>query len=375
MRKDFLIFGAGKQGRFIARLLCGEGYGVGVVDVEEKNLQKLQQTCPRALPYKMNPFEEEEKVLSLMKEYKVVIDALPARIGLRALKLIIKGGRNGVSISFMGEDFLALHREAEARQVLIVPDCGVAPGLSNFFAGRGAKAVRRPVNLKIKVGGIPVRPLPPFYHNLTWSVEDMLEEYLRPARIKVNGQIREVRPLSDIKEEKDFAIPSLASFPTDGLRSLLYTLPIANMEERTLRYKAHLERMKVLEELGFFSEKTVKLFFGSFPVKHLTARILETNFSLLPVDDILLMRVEVFSPTDGIRYDLVDRYDPETGITAMTRTTGVAAYIFAKALLEGRLKGKGVLPPERFAFDDGFFAYLLRELNRHRIEIREKILG
>lgn len=369
------MLGAGRQGRTIARFLWEDGYKVGVVDLNENNLELVRVACPGINAFKLNPLEEDKaKVLNLLRRYVVLIDALPARLGLKTIKLIIEAGRHGVSISFLEEDYMKLHPLAERANIMIVPDCGVAPGLSNLFAGWAVRKLPEGERLTIKVGGLPKRPLPPFYHNITWSVEDMLEEYLRPARVKIGGQVKEVPPFSAIREEKDLPIARLASFPSDGLRSLLYTLPVQNMEERTLRYQSHLEKMKVLKELGFFSENQIEFFFGAFPIKILTSKILESNFSHLPKEDILILRVELHSSGKAILFDLFDEYDPVTGLTAMTRTTSVAAYIFAKAILERKIMGRGVLPPERFANNERFFGYVINELRKKKIRISERPL-
>ena len=51
---------------------------------------------------------------------------------------------------------------------------------------------------------------------------------------------------------------TLEAFNSDGLRSLIRTMPdIPNMIERTLRYPGHIELMRVLRETGFFSKEAI----------------------------------------------------------------------------------------------------------------------
>ena len=53
-------------------------------------------------------------------------------------------------------------------------------------------------------------------------------------------------------------VGTLESFNSDGLRSILFTMPhIKNMKEKTLRYPGHAEYVRVLKESGFFNEKKI----------------------------------------------------------------------------------------------------------------------
>jgi saccharopine dehydrogenase-like NADP-dependent oxidoreductase len=85
-----------------------------------------------------------------------------------------------------------------------------------------------------------------------------MEEYTRPARYQENGKIV-TRPALSEAELIDFDQPgTLESFNTDGLRSLLFTLPhIPNMKEKTLRYPGHISLMQSLLKAGFFDNQPI----------------------------------------------------------------------------------------------------------------------
>ena len=116
------------------------------------------------------------------------------------------------------------------KQLTILHDCGIAPGLSHLVAGR---AIRRGYNeVGIYVGGVSAYSEDDYV--ITWSPEDLLEEYTRPARIVESGQIKKVPALSGlgpinipgVSREMEFsvigsmfALPALSCSITFGFRS------------------------------------------------------------------------------------------------------------------------------------------------------------
>ena len=69
----------------------------------------------------------------------------------------------------------------------------------------------------------------------------------------------------------------------------------------------------------------------------------------LPHDepDAVLVRVEVVGDGKRLRYDIIDRYDQATGLSAMMRTTAFPASIVALMMARGQTTAKGALPQER----------------------------
>ena len=143
-------------------------------------------------------------------------------------------GKAVVDTSFMEEDPFTLDETARRHRAIYVPDAGYAPGATNILSGRMYKkeGVKR---IEIIVAGLPVSCTEPFRHALTFNVEGMIDEYTRPARILRAGKVETVDPLSEIS-----AVPFSGSmydaFYSDGLRTLLRTVSVEEMFEKTLRY-------------------------------------------------------------------------------------------------------------------------------------------
>lgn len=66
--------------------------------------------------------------------------------------------------------------------------------------------------------------------------------------------------------------------------------------------------------------------------------------------DLVALRVEASGEKDGvaktIRFDVLDRYDAEHGITAMMRTTGYSLAVTTLMQMDGRIRALGVRTPD-----------------------------
>ena len=66
-----------------------------------------------------------------------------------------------------------------------------------------------------------------------------------------------------------------------------------------------------------------------------------------------------------LRYDIVDRHDEATGLSAMMRTTAFPAAIVALMMARGQIETKGALPQERCVPPELF----MQELASRNIEV------
>ena len=113
-----------------------------------------------------------------------------------------------------------------------------------------------PREVTIRVGGVAGDPSAPYGYVVTWSVEDLLEEYLRPARIVRDGTPCERPPSSEPDRVVIEGVGEMESFLSDGLRTLLETLPgVRDMAERTLRWPGHAAAVAPLVASGRFVEE------------------------------------------------------------------------------------------------------------------------
>ncbi len=235
---------------------------------------------------------------------------------------------------------------------LVIPACGWAPGLTNLLAIAAASELDTVEELGIHVGGNPVNPRPPLYYDLLFSVESTIDEYVRPATVMINGELKSIDPLSLIYPFRTWLIDGeFSEFYTDGLSTLIATIPkhfknIKTMYERTIRWSRHLEVMKILKDIGLLNNEAL--------IKSLSSILKQgaEDFSLTVVEAKGTINSEPARVTfEGIDY-------ASGGFTSMARLTGFTAAIVADLVARGVIKGNGLLPIEE--------AYIMnRDVLRH----------
>ena len=348
--KKVIVLGAGLVGGVMARDLAEDSsLRVTVVDRDEARLARLRGRLP--VEVQKVDLADLARVKTLAQTHDLVIGAAPGFMGHAVLRAVLEAKRPIVDISFMPEDATDLDALAREQGVTAVFDCGVAPGMSNLLAGHVASECEAVERLLIQVGGLPVIRRYPFEYAAVFSPIDVIEEYTRTARYVEAGRVVERPALSD-PELIDFpGVGTLESFNTDGLRSLIRTIDAPDKKEKTLRYPGHIEKMRLLREVGFFSAEPIDV--GGVPVRpiDLTARLMFPQWQLpAGEEELTVMRVELDARQAGQRrrfvYDLLDRTARARGETSMARTTGFPCTAVARMILAGTLARPGVHPPE-----------------------------
>jgi saccharopine dehydrogenase-like NADP-dependent oxidoreductase len=371
-----IVLGAGLVGGPMAIDLAADaGFTVAVADFSRENLGKLADK-PIAL---LNcDLSDPEDVRRLVSEYDMVVNAVPGFMGFRTLKAIIEAGKNVVDIAFFIEDPFALDELARDHHVTAVMDMGVAPGMCNVLIGYAGHLLDETDEVLYMVGGLPEVRQWPYEYKAVFSPIDVIEEYTRPSRYIENGKLV-VKPALSDPELIDFpGIGTLEAFNTDGLRSLAHTVRCANMKEKTLRYPGHIEKIRMLRETGFFSQEEIEVKGLKIRPLDLTARLLFPKWKLEKGEaDLTVMKVEVAGKKDGrkVKYtwDLIDRYDPVTGIHSMARTTGYSATVAVRMIRDCLYRHEGISVPEFIGRKPECVKYLLDGLKSRGVIYRETI--
>ncbi|MFP3951722.1 MAG: saccharopine dehydrogenase family protein [Candidatus Bathyarchaeia archaeon] len=315
---------------------------------------------------------DSSRLVRVLEDYDMVLGALPGDYGFRAIKAAIEAGVDMVDISFTPENPLDLNDTAEERGVTVVPDCGIAPGLSNILVGYGSSKLGKLKRANIMVGGLPEAPVPPLGYTITWSAEGLIDEYIRDAHIIKNGEIVAVPALSGLEEVEFPKVGRLEGFYTDGLRTLIKTMQgIDDMWEKTLRYPGHVEKVKLLRELGFFSDKSICIDDREVAPRMLTAKLFDEKLRIKGVGDLLAMKILLESDEDTLEFTILDRYNEEEDTTAMARTTGYTASIVANMIAEGDVSMNGIVPPERLGINGKNAERIISGLKKRGVDIRK----
>jgi len=369
-----IVLGSGLVGKAIS-IDLSKNYDVTTVDLNADNLKRLK-THPSIKAIQMD-LSNPKSIRELIHDCDLVIGALPSAMGFQTIKTVIDAGKNIVDISFLPEDPFQLDELAKEKKVTAIVDCGVAPGMSNMILGYHNQKMKIE-KFDCMVGGLPAVPAWPYKYKAPFSPIDVLEEYTRPARIIENGRIVVKPALSDLELIEFDQVGFLEVFNTDGLRTLLTTMKIPFMRERTLRYPGHAELIKILSESGFLSKVPINIKGQKIAPIDLTAKLLFPKWKLAEdEEEFTVMRIELEGLENGLKkkvvYNLLDRYDEPTGTSSMARTTGYTCTAAANLVLNGDYIRKGISPPEYLGEDEKCFGLVMKYLASRGVEYKQGI--
>ena len=372
-----IVLGAGMVGSAMA-IDMTKKHDVTVTDISTDVLNKAKERCNELSTLELD-VTDKTKLQNTIKDFDLVICAVPGFLGFETLKAIIETEKNVIDISFFPENSLDLDALAKQKGVTAIVDCGVAPGMDNVILGYYNEKMKL-TDFECLVGGLPKVKKWPFCYKAPFSPVDVIEEYTRPARYVENGQTIVREALTDCEYLEFENIGTLESFNSDGLRSIIYTMPhIPNMKEKTLRYPGHVEYIKVLKESGFFDESEIEVKGTKVSPLDFTSKVLFNEWKLGEnEEELTVMRVTVKGESeDGeqeeVIYDLYDEYCHDTQVSSMSRTTGYTATAAANLFLEGLFSEKGVFPPELVGKHEECFNYFISYLNERNVIYKKTV--
>lgn len=370
---EYVVLGYGKIGKTIVADIS-KHQPKKIISVYDPFAKKIDGLPANVKFYNSDPLSEEN-MPKIFREDMVIISALPAKLRQKLMQAVIKGKSKLVDITF-GNDVISDYIPKTGKlEFLIVPDCGLAPGISNFLVGRFASQFDELENVQIYVGGLPNEPVPPLEYKITFASDSVVDEYVNPAKIVENGEIVTREALSGLENFSSESLKyPLEAFLTDGLRSLIDTIKSPkNMFEKTIRYKGHAEKVKLLRDLGFFDSSERKLNGSAVVPRRLTEAFFDEKLKLPDMGDTIILKVIVSGIKNGKKMtheaNMIYRCEANPDFTGMSMTTACPASITAQMIGENMISGKGVLTMEEIAPNEGIFYEFIKRLSERGIKI------
>ena len=354
-----LVLGAGLQGSACAYdLLAHTDYDVVIADINVDSVAPfLQPYVGGRLTLQQVDANDRASVRRVMEGVTATMSAFPYYFNLGMAVAAIDAGSHFCDLGGNTEIVLqqkALADRAREKGVSVVPDCGLAPGMVNILAQHGISRLDRVDAVRIKVGGLPQNPEPPLNYQLVYSLEGALDYYTTLSWVLRDGKPTQVKALSEIEELEFPGVGTLEAFHTAGGLSTMaqsYEGKVPTMEYKTLRFPGHAKLMEAVRDLGLLDLEPVDVKGSRVVPRDVFISIvgprLRKDYRVSP--DMVVLRVEAEGEKDGrpalFRWDLLDRFDAATGITAMMRTTGFSLAITGAFQAQGKIE-PGVWTPD-----------------------------
>ncbi|MFL5557656.1 MAG: saccharopine dehydrogenase family protein [Gemmatimonadaceae bacterium] len=376
-----LVLGAGLQGSACAYDLLKnpDVKEVRLADLHTGHLEPfLAPFSGDRLIFTTLDVRDREATLALMRECDAVMSAIPYYFNYDLAALAVEAG---VHFSDLGGNTEIVFKQktldaaAKKKNITVIPDCGLAPGMVNILAEHAIRQLDSVDAVRIFVGGLPQHPQPPLNYQIVYSLEGVLDYYTTLSWVLRNGKRTQVAALSEIEPvEFGGSVGTLEGFHTAGGLSTMafrYEGKIPTMEYKTLRYPGHARIMEAIRDLGLLDLKPVDVKGVKVVPRDLVVAAMGPRLTKPDAHDLVAMRVFAEGKKDGkpkrVGWEMVDRYDDENGISAMERSTGYSLSITGQMQARGEIGKTGVFTPDEAIPAPKYIA----ELARRGLMIRE----
>lgn len=338
------VLGAGGVGATIAQMLHLSGdYDVIIADRDERSLGHVDG----GIRLQLVDARDSQSLIRALTGSDAVINALPF-----SFVHAVVGAATSLGIHYfdLTEDVAGTRHVralAERANSALVPQCGLAPGFVAIAASDLARRFDTLVDLRMRVGALPMFPTNALKYNLTWCTESLINEYCNPCEVIRQRARCEVLPLEGY-ELFSLDGTSYEAFNTSGgLGTLCETLDgrVENLDYKTVRYPGHRDVIKLLiDDLGLGRRRD------------LLKEVLEAAVPVT-VQDVVLIFITATGYRDGrlTQESFAKKiYSQEIGgihHSAIQVTTAAAACTMVDLLRTGRVRARGFTRQEEVALD------------------------
>jgi lysine 6-dehydrogenase len=340
-----LVLGSGIVGSAATWDLVRRGHDVTVADADISSARAV--AADNSIEAVQLDASDDTALLSLLEAQDIVVSAVPYRFGASVAAAALTTGTH--YLDFGGNPTVVaaqkeLHDEALAAGIMIVPDCGLAPGLANVIAEDFIRAADEGSidSVQIRVGALPQEPSGALGYQLAFSSAGLINEYAEPCEVIENGTYRTVEPLSRFEAVDWEGWGPLEAFSTAGGTSTMASRHVGrvkNLEYKTLRYPGHGHVFRSMFEIGLFDETPLDLATSTVSPRGVLMDALD---STLPRGAPDLVLIRVWMDHNGHR-SLAQIVDVEhDGFSALARTTAFPATALADLIARGDVHRPGV---------------------------------
>jgi saccharopine dehydrogenase-like NADP-dependent oxidoreductase len=335
-----LVVGLGKVGELVARLLHHAGFDVVGADL-------VSRAAAIPFPVVLLDVGDADAVAAQLRQCQAVVSCLPYRFNATLAEQAVALGVHYFDLTEDVATTALLSALAEDAASVVMPHCGLAPGLICMTGAWLARGFDRVESIELKVGALPASPSGLLGYAFNWSPEGVVNEYLNDCEVIRDGRRRLVPSMSET-EMVWIGGTQLEAFTTSGgLGTMCATFEgkVERLDYKTLRYPGHCELMRF-----FFDELHMR------QDRELAGRILVK--AKPPVDDdvvYLYAAVEGERAGAAVREQLVRTYRPVSVAgrqwRAISWTTAASVCAAVELVAAGQLPARGFVRQEQVDLD------------------------
>ncbi len=387
-----LLMGVGMQGKAALHDLanCKQVTEIIAADQDRERLQALVAAAGYDASIKCRSLDAADMaaIEHLMAEKPdVAIDLLPPEFIDNVAEAALKHGVHLVNTFYIIPSVEQLADRAKAAEVTILPEFGMDPGIDLVLLGEAVRSLDKINEIVTYGSGIPAPEAAdnPLRYKVSWTFEGVLNSYNQPASIIRDGravriEAAEIFDPGSIHEIEIGELGQLEAFPNEDATRYANLLglkveQLTHLGRYTLRWPGHAAFWRTLARLHLLDDEPVVMDGHLVDKKRFLASVLEPQLRYAPGEvDLGILRIDVKGvkgdKTRRIVYEVIDRRDPQTGFSAMSRLVGFTASIGAQLIAGGIISKRGVLSPA----NDFPYMILKEELGKRGISITSEVI-
>ncbi len=312
----------------------------------------------------------------------IIISLLPKEFTDTIAEAALKYGVHMVFTSYITPKLAAMADDLKAKNVTILSEFGLDPGIDLVFLGHAARSLDTIDDILCYGAGFPEPAAAnnPINYKVTWTFEGVMQSYRRAALVIRDGEIVGISDSEMFAPENIHLIDipgvgKLEAFPNgDALRYAdllgIERSSLQNIGRYAMRWPGHCAFWKKMIDLHLLDHEPVFVDGVAVDRKKFLAAVLAPHLQYADDErDITVIRIEANGQLNGkpkrLIYQMVDKRNLETGFMSMNRTVGFTASIGALMIGSGQLTKHGLLSP----INDIPFDAFVKELAARNIEI------
>jgi len=382
VKMKVLIIGCGEQGATIARYLIEKAdvEEVRLADIDLKSADSLAKSLKssKASSHRVDAGNIEE-MLKVAEGVDLIVNAVLPRFDLQIMEAALKSKANYVDMAsgppYVTDEQLGQNEKWKKAGLTALINTGISPGITNVLIARAADQLDSVEEVLLR-SAIKILPGTQVYEGKelfleTWSPETMWQDFIEPPVIFENGK-RKTAPLFGGEEVYPFPDPVGPCTVVYHVHEEIFTLPyfIKGLKKVNMKvgWQPTLFIAKALTELGLFSEKPIEVDGVKVAPRKLFFKLTKS----IPTTDELVKKIEAGVVLETVMTDVIEIKGEKAGVKitykylhATPRMTlregykkygrsflerpgivGTSCAIFTYMLGSGRIKTKGVVPPE-----------------------------
>ncbi|MGC9366345.1 MAG: saccharopine dehydrogenase C-terminal domain-containing protein [bacterium] len=214
--------------------------------------------------------DDLSKLKELISEHDLVISLLPAEFHPTVAEIALQSHKPMMTTSYISPKMRSLDNLAREKDLLLLNECGVDPGMDHMSAMKIINSVREKggkiTEFISYCGGLPAPEAcdNPLNYKFSWSPKGVLIAATNPAKFLKKGRIEEIPGDQLFYHCEDIQVEGVGTFQGYPNRDSTVYQDIYQLDEirtlfrGTLRYPGHCKLWSKMVKMGLFSQQPLQ---------------------------------------------------------------------------------------------------------------------